>query len=149
MVSSSNEGFIKPDILLMWAYAAHTRAFVQKLSATKRGSVTACRLPRGHRPQGISKGKPLRHAFRIFPRERKDTAVWSAQLHEGRFAETLVRSKVSNFSFLPRNKVTSNFRFCGLVPPTLALTFLLREKSAKAYPRGGVLLDISSFVTKL
>ncbi len=35
-----------------------------------------------HFVEGISKGKPLRHAFRIFPRERKDTAVWSAQLHE-------------------------------------------------------------------
>ena len=31
-----------------------------------------------HFVEGISKGKPLRHAFRIFPRERKDTAVWSA-----------------------------------------------------------------------
>ena len=35
-----------------------------------------------HFVEGISKGVPLRHAFRIFPRERKDTAVWSAQLHE-------------------------------------------------------------------
>ena len=34
------------------------------------------------------------------------------------------------------------------MPPTLALTFLLREKSAKAYPRGGVLLDISSGTIK-
>ncbi len=30
------------------------------------------------------------------------------------------------------------------MPPTLALTFLLREKSAKAYPRGYFLLEISS-----
>ena len=46
-------------------------------------------------------------------------------------------------------KALSDFHFSGLLPLTLALTFLLREKSAKAYPRGGVLLDISSFVTKL
>ena len=61
-----------------------------------------------------------------------------------RFDDSSVRSKVPNFSLLPRNKAASSFSFCGLMPPTLALTFLLREKSAKAYPRGGVLLDISS-----
>ena len=49
------------------------------------------------------------------------------------------------FRLLPLTRVSSIFSFRGLVPPTLALTFLLREKSAKAYPRGGVLLDISSF----
>ncbi len=60
------------------------------------------RLLRGHSPQGISKGNPLRHAFRIFPRERKDTAVWSAQLHEGRFAETLVCCKTQNIFTAPK-----------------------------------------------
>ena len=65
-----------------------------------------------------------------------------------RFAESSVRSKVPNLSFLPRNKAASRFPFCGLMPPTLALTFLLREKSAKAYPRGSVLLDISSGTIK-
>ena len=55
---------------------------------------------------------------------------------KGRFAESSVRSKVPNLSFLPRNKAASRFSFCGLMPPTLALTFLLREKSAKAYLRG-------------
>ena len=49
------------------------------------------------------------------------------------------------FRLLPLTRVSSIFSFRGLVPPTLALTFLFREKSAKAYPRGGVLLDISSF----
>ena len=49
------------------------------------------------------------------------------------------------FRLLPITRVSSIFSFRGLVPPTLALTFLLREKSAKAYPRGHLLLDISSF----
>ena len=53
------------------------------------------------------------------------------------------------FRLLPLTRVSSIFWFRGLVPPTLALTFLLREKSAKAYPRGGVLLDISSSISKL
>ena len=61
-----------------------------------------------------------------------------------RFAESSVRSKVPNLSFLPRNKAASSFSFCGLMPPTLAHPFFLRRKDAKTYPRGSVLLDISS-----
>ena len=47
-----------------------------------------------HFVEGISKGKPLRHAFRIFPRERKDTAVWSAELHEGKVCRNLILGSV-------------------------------------------------------
>ena len=95
-------------------------------------------------PRGYLRGSPLDTPFVSFLVKGKIPRCGARSSTKGRFAEILVRSKVSNFSLLPHNKVTSNFRFCGLVPPTLALTFLLREKSAKAYPRGGVLLDISS-----
>ena len=49
------------------------------------------------------------------------------------------------FRLLPLTRVSSIFSFRGLVPPTLAHPFFLRRKDAKTYPRGGVLLDISSF----
>ena len=87
-------------------------------------------------PRGYLRGSPLDTPFVSFLVKGKIPRCGARSSTKGRFAETLVRSKVSNFSFLPHNKVTSNFRFCGLVPPTLALTFLLREKSAKAYLRG-------------
>ena len=68
---------------------------------------------------------------------------------KGRFAESSVRSKVSKFSLLPHNKTASRFSFCGLMPPTPAHPFFLRRKDAKTYPRGSVLLDISSSISKL
>ena len=55
-----------------------------------------------------------------------------------------MKTEALSFFFLPQTLFLKAILFCGLMPPTLALTFLLREKSAKAYPRGGVLLDISS-----
>ena len=95
-------------------------------------------------PRGYLRGSPLDTPFVSFLVKGKIPRCGARSSTKGRFAETLVRSKVSNFSLLPHNKVTSNFWFRGLVPPTLALTFLLREKSAKAYPRGSILLEISS-----
>ena len=59
-------------------------SFFHETSVDKKGARDRLRLLRGHCPQGISKGVPLRHAFCIFPRERKDTAVWSAELHKGK-----------------------------------------------------------------
>ena len=90
---------------------------MQKLSA-KRGARDRLRLLRGHRPQGISKGKPLRHAFRIFPRERKDTAVWSAELHEGKVCRNLILGQcVKCFRFFPTLKFYQTFCFVGLRTP--------------------------------
>ena len=65
-----------------------------------------------------------------------------------RFAESSVRSKVPNLSFLPRNKAASRFSFCGLMPPTLAHPFFLRRKDAKTYQRGGILFEITSGTVK-
>ena len=71
--------------------------------------------------------------------------MWSAELHEGKVCRNLILGQcVKCFRFFPTLKFYQTFLLCGLVPPTLALTFLLREKSAKAYPRGHLLLDISS-----
>ena len=80
--------------MVLWARAAHTGTSffyeerIQSLlvyyeaSSDKKGARDRTAVTAGAQPPGISKGCPLRHAFRIFPRERKDTAVWSAQLHE-------------------------------------------------------------------
>ena len=38
--------------------------------------------------------------------------------------------------FCHKINLNQNDSFCGLMPPTLALPFLLREKEAKAYLRG-------------
>ena len=40
----------------------------------ERGERDRLRLLRGHSPQGISKGKPLRYAFADFSRKRKVSA---------------------------------------------------------------------------
>ena len=56
---------------------------------------------------------------------------------------SLHKTKVSLWAYAA-HPVSSSFWFRGLVPPTLALTFLLREKSVKAYQRGSILFDISS-----
>ena len=84
-------GFVGLRCWLMWAYAAHTCTsffyeesllVYYEASSDKKGARDRLSVTAGAQPPGISKGCPLRHAFRIFPRERKDTAVWSAQLHE-------------------------------------------------------------------
>ena len=71
-----------------------------------------------HFVEGISKGVPLRHAFRIFPRERKDTAVWSAELHEGKVCRNLILGQcVKCFRFFPTLKFYQTSCFVGLRTP--------------------------------
>ena len=85
-----------------------------------------------HFPQGISKGLPLRHAFRIFPRERKDTAVWSAELHEGKVCRNLILGQcVKCFRFFPTLKFYQTFCFVGLCRPHWHWLFFYEKSQQK------------------
>ena len=95
-------------------------------------------------PRGYLRGSPLDTPFVSFLVKGKIPRCGARSSTKERFAESSVRSKVPNLSFLPHNKTTSSFWFCGLMPPTPAHSFFLRRKDAKTYPRGSVLLDISS-----
>ena len=95
-------------------------------------------------PRGYLRGSPLDTPFVSFLVKGKIPRCGARSSTKERFAESSVRSKVPNLSFLPRNKAASRFSFCGLMPPTPAHPFFLRRKDAKTYPRGSVLLDISS-----
>ena len=105
-----------------------------KNSRDRRGRVTALRLLRGHSPQGYLRGVPLDTPFVSFLVKGKIPRCGARSSTKGRFAEILVRSKVSNFSLLPHNKVTSNFLLCGVTHPTPAPTFLCKE-SRQRYTR--------------
>ena len=62
---------------------------VDILEETAAGERDRLRLLRGHSPQGISKGKPLRYAFADFSRKRKVSAsVGGMSPQKRRFAET-------------------------------------------------------------
>ena len=64
--------------------------------------------------RGDLRGFPLDTPFVSFLVKGKIPRCGARSSTKGRFAEILVRSKVSNFSLLPHNKVTSNFLLCGV-----------------------------------
>ena len=92
-------------------------SFFHETSVDKKGERDRLRLLRGHRPQGYLRGVPLDTPFVSFLVKGKIPRCGARSSTKGRFAEILVRSKVSNFSLLPHNKVTSNFLLCGVTHP--------------------------------
>ena len=84
--------------------------------------------------RGYLRGSPLDTPFVSFLVKGKIPRCGARSSTKGRFAEILVRSKVSNFSLLPHNKVTSNFLLCGVTHPAPAPTFLCKE-SRQRYTR--------------
>ena len=110
---------------VLWNWITLQSLLSQNFSSMSRCSILS---------RGYLRGSPLDTPFVSFLVKGKIPRCGARSSTKGRFAEILVRSKVSNFSLLPHNKVTSNFLLCGVTHPTPAPTFLCKE-SRQRYTR--------------